>query len=145
MKTKIAMITMLLFGLFAQAGNEGAQAIPQVPQNVLAEYFVAQGFFARPDSPSFYLYQIRLDGTVQITSSYMFSSHPPEIKVLKVFNEAEIGHIVELVNSIQPGKLIDPNPDFPGCQDAPLSKYFVIPNTGKIQISEYIACKKMTR
>lgn len=146
MKTKILILTMLLFGLLARAGNEGAQATPGTPQQeVLAEYIVFQGFFSPPTHPSSYLYQIRIDGTVQITSSYMFSSTEPEIKVLKVFNETEIAHIIKLVNSIQPGQLIDPNPEFPGCQDGPLSRHFVNQLTGTIQISEYKACKNMIR
>lgn len=142
MKTLIFAILALAFT--ANAGNEGAQAVPSKPASVVAEYRMNGGFFVPPNMPVAYHYQILTNRKV-VKTTYFKSSRKPETKVLKTLTGAEWARLAKLVSQVKPGKTFDPSPEFRGCMDAPSFSWRVQNAKGEIVISEKRACKTMSR
>jgi hypothetical protein len=144
MKTLLSLV-LFVFALSAKAGNEGAQAAPGLPNpTVLAECIEFTGFMAPPDYPINVHYQILTDGTVQV-QSWKRNQKDPEVRVLKKLSQDKVAQIDDLVQSIEPGEMVDPNPGAPPCMDGGSRKYVVYSLEGEITIAETIACKKMIR
>jgi hypothetical protein len=135
---------MLVFAFSAKAGNEGAQAAPQPQDPVLAEYIAAGGFFVPPGSVASKQYQILQSGTVQLVS-WIRGEQSPKVETLKQLSTEELALCNNLVEAIEPGELVDPNPESPGCMDAPSFRYVVHSSKGEITIWEKFNCKVMDR
>lgn len=143
MKTKSILVSLILaLSLFANAGHDGPQAAPPMHHaHVLAEYVIA-GFFVPPGEPTVRQYQIMEDGTERLITSYNDNT-PQEIRRLKNISPEELAQVKKLVSEIQPGKLFDPNPEQPSCQDAPTLNYLVYQGVEQILIGQRSGCKTM--
>lgn len=144
MKKTIALILMLAFGFTAKAGNEGAQAAPMPPATVLAEYIVNGGFFVPPNSPVTRRYQILSNGVAQEVVLYN-SNKAPTTSLLKNLSTRELESIKSYIKTVKPGELYDPNPEAPGCMDAPGMRYTIYQDTTAIVIAQVQDCKEMAR
>ena len=144
MKKQFLTLAILALALFAKAGNEGPQAVPQPPPEVLAEYAVNGGFFVPPNAPVERRTQI-LTNRRAIEITYFRSSAAPKVKVIKTLTMAEFAQVNSLIKQIKPGALYDAHPDRPGCQDAPSFSWTVNGPQGTITIAQKYACKEMER
>jgi hypothetical protein len=143
MKTLLTLV-LVAFALTAKAGNDGPQASPPAPVTVLAEYSISGGLFVPPGYPSAYRYQILTDGLVQV-KTYIQGQNDPTTRRLKKLSPRHLAHIEALVQAIEPGDMVDPNPNEPGCQDGPTFTYMVYKADAKIIIGQNYNCKELSR
>src|SRR4051794_8024237 len=106
MKARILFSLILIAGaLSAKAGNEGAQAAPQAPVTVLAEYFESGGLFVPPGAVASKSYQVLTNGDVQLVI-WTRGEDAPTVRALKRLSTEELIHLESLVESIQPGEMV---------------------------------------
>jgi hypothetical protein len=143
MKTLLALMLTLGLSFSAIAGNEGPQAAPRPVGKLVAELVVSIPF-APPSVPGSYRYQINDTGYTQVVTQMRFSQET-KVKALAPYSAEESQHINSLVQSIVPGELYDPNPEMPGCYDAPTVTLRVYTQKGAISISQRMRCKLSAR
>lgn len=142
MKTLITFLLALGFSFQAMAGNEGPQATAQRPAKLIAEAMV-NIFFAPSTYPRTIQHQIFSNGYTQVVKT--MRDGELSVQALKPFSEEEMRAIKANVADIVPGAFFDPNPNRPGCMDAPTETYKVFSKKGKIQIFKRFACKTQSR
>lgn len=142
MKKMIISVLVLGFALTAKAGNEGPQAAPPVPPVILAERTTNGGFFVPPDSAYAISLQILSNGDVQKVEFYRDPT-VNKVNVILTLKAAQVSKLSKLVNQVQEGKMIDPNPQAPGCQDGPMFTDAVYHGNTRIEISQNVACKSL--
>lgn len=144
MKTLLLTLVTAI-GLTAYAGNEGAQAVPDYGTKVVAEYIANSGFFGwSGPGPIGYSYQI-LSNRDAVVISYYRNHTQDQIKRLRTLSFAEFSDLSLWLKKIKPGNMYDPQPNNPGCQDAPSFRYVVHLASGEMEIGKQAACKTWKR
>lgn len=143
MKTQILAMLLVLSTLTAQAGNEGPQAAPKPPPKMIAQV-VTGGGFAPPSVPVRRTIDVLADGQVQSTESYR-DGHTVT-KALAKLSKGVLSKLQAIVTATQAGELVDPNPQNPGCMDAPsITYYAILANQTKIAVASVEQCKQLER
>jgi len=140
---KKMILSILVFALATSAfgGNEGPQAAPELPSKVLAERGSNGGFFVAPGSVHARQIQILSNGDV---IKIEWSRDPDTEKTTPIMklSAAQIAKVFKLVKSVKPGAMVDPNPNSPGCMDAPNFSDAVYRGNTRIEIARNAACKQ---
>jgi hypothetical protein len=143
MKTQMIALLLTVATLTARAGNDGPQAAPSQPKQIVAQV-VTGGGFAPDYVPVRSTVDILSTGEVQATDSYR-DGHTA-IKLIATLAPDVLTNIKSLAESIRAGEMVDPNPSSPGCMDAPSTIYYAIKNDGtKIAIAQNEQCKQYER
>jgi hypothetical protein len=142
MKKTFLSLLILASALSAKAGNEGPQAAPQLPPvQTLAERSFYGGFFVPPGSLR--SHSLRILKTGEVVTEKWYGDADSEITPVFKLTADQLAKLTQLVNEVQVGAMIDPNPHAPSCMDAPGSSDAVYREEVRIAIAETVNCKKM--
>ena len=143
MKSQCLALLLSLTTLTAWAGNEGPQAAPTLPSQVLAEMVIGSGF-GPPDMPFSTTIDIMKDGRVQEIQT--FRMNRTVITELATLAPDTLAKLNKTVQSTKKGNIVDPDPKVPSCMDAPTTMYFAILNSGeRIELGASEGCKEMRK
>ncbi|WP_413291505.1 hypothetical protein [Bdellovibrio sp. HCB337] len=135
---------VLVFASLSFAGNEGPQAGPPYRATIIAERTVGGGYPPPPGHSHGRSIQITDDGTV-LKAEWFVGEQDPRITHVMKLTVKQLTKLQKNIQSIQPGDLIEPNPEQRGCYDAPTSTDRVYKSGLVIKIAQKAACKQYTR
>lgn len=139
MKSLIISVLLTVATLSANAGNEGPQAAPVRPPQVIAQV-VQGGGFRQPTLPSSVSIEILSNGQVQETQSYQDGK--VKVRALAKLSAAVVVKVKSLVAETKDAELVEVDPEAPACMDAPGTTYYAVHSDGaQVKISAKYGCK----
>jgi hypothetical protein len=142
MKALFLVLALVSVSAFAREGHEGPEAAPSLPSPVIA-MVKTSSFFVPPNAPRLILVQVRENGAVELVKN--FPSGKVEVTAVATLSPTLAKKIASDSRQVKETEIRDPQPNMPGCMDAPSTTYLSIQGRKEIVIGRHIDCKEMEK
>ncbi len=142
MKNLILALALCLVATpsLARDGNDGPNAAQEARSapKIIAQVSIG-AMFVPHDHPKGESVSVKDNGDVEHTL-YWFNGKT-KVKIIAKLSNATLAKLKANVNAVSKGEVVDPNPELPGCMDAPTTTYLANTNGVLLAIEQRIDCK----